>query len=227
MCKVSYIMFKRSFSKILDNSGDWNTIQCFSMYFSWNADGVAVRVSGPFWEKIAALVTLVKAFSYELMVMTVQRSWPGLQYFQNLEYIESDCNVALFLASAVREKYLQMSEYWLQKILKPTRPWGPGLSNFCCLYNFNTAHHWEIIYLKEVWPNLASNAVCQCLQMYCFLLHSLMLSMVLWEHHLTTSENMSAIYCELSKQLQLFSFPANSLQQLLPSALQQLTTAFI
>lgn len=150
-----------------------------------------------------------------------------LQYFQNLEYIKNDCNVALFLASAVREKYLQMSEYWLQKILKPTRPWGPGLSNFCCLYNFNTAHHWEIIYLKELWPNLASNAVCQCLQMYCFLLHSLMLSMVLWEHHLTTSENMSAICCELSKQLQLFSFPANSLQQLLPSALQQLTTAFI
>jgi len=33
------------------------------------------------------------------------------QCIQNLEYIESDGNVALFLASAVREKYLHMSEY--------------------------------------------------------------------------------------------------------------------
>lgn len=149
------------------------------------------------------------------------------QYCQNLEYTENNGNVALFLASTIREKYLQMSEYWLQKIVKPTRPWGPGLSKFCCLYNFNRARHWEIIYLKELWPNLASNAVCQCLQMYCFLLHSLMLAMVLWEHQLTTSKNMSAIYRELSKQLQLLSFPAYSPQQLLPSALQQFTTAFI
>lgn len=109
-----------------------------------------------------------------------------------------------------------MSEYWLQKVLKPTRPWGPGLSNFCCLYNFNTARHWEIIYLKELWPNLASNAVCQCVQMYCFLL---LHSCCLWSYESTSWQQ--AKICQLSimnflKDFSFSSFPANhSTKQLL------------
>ena len=77
---------------------------------------------------------------------------------------------------------LQMSEYWLHEILKPTKLVGLGFSNFCCLCNFSPSRHRKVIYLKKLWPNLAGNAVCQCLQMDCFRLQLCVLSVVFKEH---------------------------------------------
>lgn len=88
---------------------------------------------------------------------------------------------------------LQMSEYWLHKILKPTKHVGLGLSNFCCLCSFSPTRHREVIYLKKLWPNLAGNAVCQCLQMYCFRLHLCVPSEVFKEHYLTLGRNVNSL----------------------------------
>lgn len=83
----------------------------------------------------------------------------------------SDVNLLCFWCLHFGNKMLlQISEYWLHKILKPTELVGLGLSNFCCLCNFSPTRHRKVIYLKKLWPNLAGNAVCQCLQMYCFCL---------------------------------------------------------
>lgn len=41
---------------------------------------------------------------------------------------------------------------------------GLGLSNFCCLCNFSTARHREVIYLKEPWPNLAGIAAAMLMK---------------------------------------------------------------
>lgn len=116
-------------------------------------------------------------------------SWPELwlksNYFSTFEI--SSTYKAMVTLPCPRHQLLeenicrcQSTDGGFQKILKPTVLRGPGLSNSCCLYNFNPARHWEIIYLEELWPNLASDAVCQCLQMYCFLLRSLLLPAVLW-----------------------------------------------
>lgn len=184
-------MFSRSYSKTLDNCGDWNLIQCFfHVHFLkcwWSCCyrrlQALVRTDCCFDNFCISLLGWAGGYDSAKVLTREGAEGTLLQYTQNLEYVESDGNAVLFLASAVREKYLQMSEYWLQKVLKPTRPWGPGLRNFCCLYNFNTARHWEIIYLKELWPNLASNAVCQCLQMHCFLL---LHSCCLWSYESTS-----------------------------------------
>lgn len=196
MCKVSYITFNRSVSKPLDDSGDWSIIQWFSIYISWDADGVAVR--GSFDNSCKSLLIWADGYDSAKILTRTGAEETRFQYFQNLEYVENNGNVALFLASAVSGKIFADVRILIAENLETLKTLGPRSCNFCCLYNFNTARHWEIIYLKDLWPNLASNAVCQCLQMYCFLLHSLVLSMGLWEHQLTTSKNMSAISCELS-----------------------------
>lgn len=116
------------------------------------------------------------------MTSAVPKEWL-FQYIQNLQYkvmVILPCPCCQLLKKNIRR--CQTTNGGFQKILKPTVLWGPGLSNYCCLYNFNPARHWEIIYLEELWPNLASDTVCQCLQMYCFLLRSLMLSVVSREH---------------------------------------------
>lgn len=89
---------------------------------------------------------------------------------------------------------LQMSEYWLHEILKTTKLVGLSFSNFCCLCNFSPSRHRKVIYLKKLWPNLAGNAVCQCLQMDCFRLQLCVLSVVFKEHYLTPGRNVSSLF---------------------------------
>lgn len=57
-------MLSRGALKMHDTYGDWNLIQCFPTYISWNAsEAVAIKGYKPFCEKITALITFVQAFS--------------------------------------------------------------------------------------------------------------------------------------------------------------------
>lgn len=57
-------MLSRGALKMHDTYRDWNLIQGFPTYISWNASGaVAIKGYKPFCEKITALITFVQAFS--------------------------------------------------------------------------------------------------------------------------------------------------------------------